>query len=476
MGIKENTLINRIFEISEFWFKICFLFYGLMTFNSFFTHTKIISVFLMLTTIFAGISLIYRLINFKHFINNKIIWLAAAFTVSYIASMLINIRYFNINSVKTLLFMGMEFCLLLATDDRKSFEDYKSEIRLFLRIMWFYMFVSAVASIVLMLCGYSSIVERNGQTVMAGFVWGRLWGVFTDPNYGSVLAAMTVIIALYEFKGSKNRLWRVLNIINIVVQALYISFSDSRTGSVVAFVAVGLYCYGNFVKMKLSMKAAKYCVCVLLSIAVGICCMGAFKTVNKGYNSVVVLIAQNETVDNTEEVEEKYIIGREEDIAKDFSNRRIDLWISGLETFRLRPVFGVSFNSVVDFAKDNQPETYLVNNDNGIFNNYHNTLVNVLVGQGAIGLAILLAMIVYAGLKLIKRVMDSFNKEDYLLRLTLFVLLVAVLASAMFVSELVYAISVNMMLFWYLLGVMLKKSGEDSGNDKNKRDNSGIQC
>ena len=70
--------------------------------------------------------------------------------------------------------------------------------------------------------------------------------------------------------------------------------------------------------------------------------------------------------------------------------------------------------------------------------------------------------------------MDSFNKEDYLLRLTLFVLLVVVLASAMFVSELVYAISVNMMLFWYLLGAMLKKSGEDSGNDKNQRDNSGI--
>lgn len=475
MGIKENTLINKIFEISEFWFKLCFLLFGLMTFNSFFAHTKSISVVLMLTTIFAGIALVYRLINFKHFIRNKMLWLAAAFTVSYIASLLLNMRYFTFNAVKTLVFMGMEYCLLLATDDRKSFEDYKSEVRLFLRIMWFYMFVSAVASIVLMLCGYSNIVERNGQIVMSGFVWGRLWGTFTDPNYGSVLAAMTIIIALYEYKGIRNRLWRVLCVINIVAQALYISFSDSRTGAVTAFAAVGLYCYGNFVKMKLNMKsAAKYCVCVLLSLVVGLCCLGAFKAINKGYNSVVMLIVENDSKDNPEELQDKYIIGREEDIEHDFSNRRIDLWISGLETFRLKPVFGVSFNSLVDFVKENLPDTYLLTNDNGIFNNYHNTLVNVLVGQGAVGLAILLVMIVYAGLKLIKRVTDSFNKEDYSLRLTLFVLLVAALLSAMFVSELVYTVSVNMMLFWYLLGVMLKKSGEDSGNDKNQRDNSCI--
>lgn len=462
MKINENALIGRVFNICEFLFKICFLIYGFMSFNSFFIHTKAVSVILILTTALAGIALVYRLINFKHFIHNKMLWLAAAFTVSYIVSMLINISYFNFNAVKTLVFMGMEFCLLLATDDRKSFEDYKTEVRLFLRIMWFYMFISSLASIVLMLCGYGSMVEKNGQLVISGFVWGRLWGVFTDPNYGSVLAVMTGIIALYEFKESKNKLWRVLNVINIVVQTLYVSFSDSRTGSVVAFVAVGLYCYGYFVKMKLSMKAAaKYCVCVLLSIAVGICCMGAFKAVNKGYNSVVMLIAQNENVDNTQEVEDKYIIGREEDIAQDFSNRRIDLWISGLETFRLKPVFGVSFESVVDFVQDNQPDTYLVNNDNGIFYNYHNALVNVLVGQGAIGLAIFLVMIVYAGLKLINRVKGAFDSKDYSLRLTLFALLVAALASAMFVSEIIYAISVNMMLFWYLLGVMLTEGGSE---------------
>ena len=137
------------------------------------------------------------------------------------------------------------------------------------------------------------------------------------------------------------------------------------------------------------------------------------------------------------------------------------MWISGLETFRLKPVFGVSFESVVDFVQDNQPDTYLVNNDNGIFYNYHNALVNVLVGQGAIGLAILLVMIVYAGLKLINRVKGAFDSKDYSLRLTLFALLVAALASAMFVSEIIYAISVNMMLFWYLLGAMLTEGGAE---------------
>ena len=123
--MQDNTLTNKIFGISEFVFKICFLAYGLATFNSFFAHTKIISVLLLLTTASAGITLIYRLINIRRFIHNKMLWLSLAFMVSYIISLFINIRYVNINGIKTLAFMGMEFFLLLATDERKKFDKYK---------------------------------------------------------------------------------------------------------------------------------------------------------------------------------------------------------------------------------------------------------------------------------------------------------------------------------------------------------------
>ena len=61
--MKENILVKKLFEISEITFKVCFLLYGLATFNSFFAQTRIISVLLYITTVSAGITLIYRLIN-----------------------------------------------------------------------------------------------------------------------------------------------------------------------------------------------------------------------------------------------------------------------------------------------------------------------------------------------------------------------------------------------------------------------------
>ena len=145
-----------------------------------------------------------------------------------------------------------------------------------------------------------------------------------------------------------------------------------------------------------------------------------------------------------------------------------------METVKLKPMFGVSFESVVRFVEENQPQTYLVNNDHGKFSNYHNVLFNILVGQGIVGLVLFLIMTVYAGLGLIKTVYNSYGTKNYLLCSMIFSLLVAMLASSMFVSEIIYTISVNMMMFWYLLGIMLAKGREEINNDKNQRNNSGI--
>lgn len=164
--IKENTAVEKAFKSSELGFKICFLLFGLATFNSFTTQTKVISVLLFLTTAFAGITLIYRLVNYRRFIHNKMLWLCFAFMASYIVSFVLNLQYANINGVKTLAFMGMQFCLLLATDERKKFDDFKGEIKLILGIFSFYMLVAALTSIILMLCGYSNIVKRNGQIIL----------------------------------------------------------------------------------------------------------------------------------------------------------------------------------------------------------------------------------------------------------------------------------------------------------------------
>ena len=210
MKIRENNVINKIFEVVEYIFKFCFLIYGVASFNSFLVNTKFISILLALTACTALITLVYRVINYRYFIHNKLFWLSLLFVLSYVISFLLNIEYANMNTIKTLLFMGMEFCLLLATDERKDFKAKKRELKLILTVFNFYMFISSIASIVLLACGYGNIVERNGQKILSGFVWGRLWGVSTAPNYATVLASMAIIISLYAFKKYKKVIWALI--------------------------------------------------------------------------------------------------------------------------------------------------------------------------------------------------------------------------------------------------------------------------
>lgn len=492
--IKDNTLLIKIIDIIEFLFKLCFLIYGLASFNSFTAHTKFISFILFTSGLLAIILLLYRIINFRRFIHNKLLWLSMAFMLSYIVSFLLNIEYANTNGIKTLIFMGMQFCLLLATDERKTFKDQKSELKIILTFFNVYMFVSAISSIVLLFCGYSNIVERNGQRILSGIVWGRLWGVFVDPNYGAVLAAMAVIISLYAIAKYKNVLLRIVSIVNICAQIAYIDFSDSRTGLVVLLVALFVYFVCFFISLNIPLKLPlKSIICIALALLVSVSAFYAVNSVNKMYNVVISYKYQTDingtssenkigsdgnssnndnstTIDDTSSVDPnsgkdntKFIeIGRGEDIEHDISNRRFDLWKSAIETVKIVPLFGVSFENVVDFVKDHFPDTYLINNDHGVFNNYHNVLFNVLVGQGLVGFIILLIMIAYAGISLIKIVYRAFGTEDYLLCAMLFALLVLALASAMFLSDIIYVISVNMMMFWYLLGTILKKSREES--------------
>lgn len=473
-SIRENTTLNRVFQLSEFVFKISFLLYGLATYNSFTAHTKVVSVFLMTAVATAGISLIYRLLNYKHFIHNKVFWLSMAFLVSYLITFALNIQYANVNGLKTLVFFGMVFCLLLATDDRKRLDDRKGEMRIVFSVFSVYMFLASLASLAMMAFGYGEIVKRNNVSIISGFVWGRLWGVFIDPNYASVLAAMAIIISLYALWKFKKPLGRVVHILNIVIQMLYISFSDSRTGLVVAIAASLIFSFCYFLTRDFHVKKtlAKNALCVLLAILVGAMGFLSIKVINKSYNAVISSISENAPDEEAEDAMDKFKLGRESDTEQDFSNRRFDLWESAIETVKLKPVFGVLYDNLVDFVQDNLPETYLVNNDHGVFNNYHNIFFNVLVGQGIIGVLLLFALIICAGLKLLKALYSAFKTQHYALCVLMFTLLVSILLSSLFVTDIFYTTSPNMMMFWYLLGIMLAvKTKEGEKIDKTQRDN-----
>ena len=80
--------------------------------------------------------------------------------------------------------------------------------------------------------------------MLGGFVDNRLWGVYTDPNYGAILSIVSIVISLFYLtgKGSLDKRIKVALIINIVLEYLYLCYADSRTGLLAVVAAVILVC------------------------------------------------------------------------------------------------------------------------------------------------------------------------------------------------------------------------------------------
>ena len=79
-----------------------------------------------------------------------------------------------------------------------------------------------------MFSGYTKIfypeAGAEGPIYYIGFMYGRLFGAYWDPNIAATMAAVAVIISIYFIIKSKNVLLRMLYILSAILQVLYISF------------------------------------------------------------------------------------------------------------------------------------------------------------------------------------------------------------------------------------------------------------
>lgn len=464
--ILQSRKLDRAFDVMDTVYKVVFLLFGFFSYNSFTFGNKIMSLFVIASTTLAGLLLVYRIIKWRSFANNKLLWILFLFLLSYGISMVLNAEYNLSLQIKTMVWMGMQYVLLYATDERKRVFDLKKQFDVISWVYLSYMFVASLISMILMFVNYSKIKEigegAGAMRVLSGFVWGRLWGVFTDPNYGAVMACVAVILSLYYIFTNKNTYLRVVLAVNIVLQTAYMTFSDSRTGIVAVFVSAGVFVFCLLMTRKVNSSAVvKSISCIILSVVVMFSYIMVMQSMKNGYNMMITNRIENSyseeeaTGDETTENYEEMLVGREADLEGDISNRRFDLWGASFDIIKARPVFGVSFNNLQRFTQENFPENYLVNNDHGKFNNYHNVLFNILGGQGLFGLVIFIAMGAYAGIKSIIKVKDEIEGENSIFYISVFSVVLALLAGSMFVSDLVYVNSSTATMFWYCLGIMM---------------------
>lgn len=454
-------MVKKVSEwfLNPTWFKLIYFLLVLLSFNSLFALTSGLAYFSYVTAILGAAVLLFRLLHFKQYTKTRgILWLVL-FCGSYCLSALLTRAYGLTENIQAMVWIVIQFFIVYTYDNDRSIEKDKREIRV---IGWFflaYTCLMALAAIVMLIVDYNNYREVGDTAVISGFLWNRLWGLYTDPNYGAVLSIISMVLSVMFWKGAKKGV-QVFLCLNCVLEFLYITFSDSRTGMVALLVTVAAaaYLFGlRWKKIEDKKTVYRGVVSFVLALLLALSSIGVLKVVQTGGNALKTWQYEHE-IKNGEYDESKIpeiIIGRtDSDINNDVSNRRFAIWQSGLEIFKTSPLFGITFRNYVPYAEQNLPKTYIVNNDSGKFQSMHNSFVDVLVSQGALGIFLLLCFIASV-LTVIFRYFFKAKGEEYKYNTFLLLCFLPVFVSMMFYSETFYMNTGGAFLFWSFLGYLM---------------------
>ncbi len=466
---------HKMVEIADIIFTLLFLTVGFLQFCSL-TYGKSIISWVQWPTVFLGIILVcYRLLFFKKFIKVKGIILLVGFALSYGISMLVNFKYGFYENFRGLIFIVFQFGILYAFNTESDSAVSKKK---FFITSFFFMGVVAVLSVLsvyYMLNGVSEIYTQEvGPTYVVGFAWGRLFGAYWDPNIAATMNSVAVLLSVYFITKFKNIFARIAFAVNIVINVLYVTFSDSRTGIVTLTIATtvfaGFYLFNKgFGKLQKNGLRIVACLGVLAVIAgMGFKVPG---TVKSAYNSYTAMLneqiraeqKEDEATDEKDDKDEKpkkelpaiSSDGRTEDVSSDISNRRFDIWKNSVELFLTTPIVGTSHFNIVAYAEDVMPESYILTNSHLVFSTMHNFVFDVLVSQGILGIVTIFGAAIIMVIFFFKKFKVFNNGKNAPFNYMLLALAVTVLASSMFMTEIVYTITPITLMFWLALGTLM---------------------
>ena len=301
-----------------------------------------------------------------------------------------------------------------------------------------------------------------------GFYWGRLYGVYWDPNIGALMCCISLLLAIGVFSKNHNIILRIAMSCLVVLDVMYITFSDSRACHI-AFVA-GVIVFAVYYIMKNCRNKV-----VILFAVVAVALSAVLPTaIKSGYNSFAVQKSTSSssgshsgsgTSSNSSgkhSTATQLVIRPKETNAADISNRRIDIWKSAIEIFKEKPVFGVGHNTVLAYVEAEQEDSYLINNDHMHFSSMHNAFFDILVAQGAVGLLLYLALAVWCIIAVFKNWKQISMQLQGIAPAYLAVLAAMVCASC-FMSEILYVCSPMSFMFWMALGALMQTVKKEEG-------------
>lgn len=291
---------------------------------------------------------------------------------------------------------------------------------------------------------YTTISPENLR-IRQGIVDGRLFGLFSDPNFAAFTSLIIIILLIYTSMHTKIKTLKIYSTISIFINLCYLIMSNSRTIYITAlgvlFTAIVLITYNNLktdpasdTKTFLLLSGKRLLIAVLGVIAI--------------YS--VIFFPMRQIGQFMEPARSVNDMVREDISTENITNNRSTIWKNYFSLYKDKPVFGFSIRSALPYATDKYPDSYLARTQYVT----HNSYISLLIETGATGFGVMGAFFLLTFIQSLKRIRQ---KEKISANYILFVsLIVAVLIFLMCFHDVFFTVNIETMLLYIGIGYLCK--------------------
>lgn len=437
--------------------------------------------------------IVWDLLTKKNCLNGTAQDLLILFLIVCCVSSVINLRFGIFGNVKFLATLVIEYFIFFSLTKNASSDQVTKILNVVSATLIVTWFIPVLVSLLTYFFGIDISVNNYGAYAITSqgfsYEYVRLWGIFQDPNYASIISLVSVMASVRLIAQKKHWLVTILLAFNMLCQLCYIVLGGSRTALILSVVAGFLFAVYRFVfngKKKSLAQSFKGLGAALLSFVVFTAVLFGTKIalpyakaalfpgktpMAAGVASLYDGLYSLSGIDFelTQRTPEGDLMFTEEpetpedpttppstgtttpidrtDLGKnDISNGRFIRWTQTLDIFMKAPLFGTSPRNLSAFAKVHNPETLMAKY--GIAP--HNGYLDVLVETGIVGFGVLAIAVMWMLFSAIKRFLKRGFSYD---RAFLLVSVLCFAGLAVFVSDVYMTFTINSMFFWLFLGM-----------------------
>lgn len=288
-----------------------------------------------------------------------------------------------------------------------------------------------------------TILNPEGHRIRQGIVDGRLFGLFSDPNFASFTSLILILLLLFAIRKTSFLPFKIYSWASIVINTCYIIMSNSRTIFIAAagtiLFAVVLITYKQH-RCREDIDLGRF---FIQSTKRGLIALAAMIVV---YSLIFFPLRQVGQMMEPERAVNDMV--REDVVADNITNNRSTIWKNYMSLYKEKPLFGFSVRSALPYVTDKYPDSYLAKTQYVTHNGY----LSLLMETGAVGFCVMGAFFLLTALQCLNQLREKQTaSESYLFFASL---TVSILIFLMCFHDVFFTVNIETMLLYTAVGYL----------------------